>query len=704
MSNQGIVKTLEQQVTESEAGAYEVGEQRERNHRYYTMEPLGNEQKGRSHYVSPDVMDAVEGKKALFSETFLSNRQTVKFKSGGSQSVDEADAKTAYAMKMLRKNKHEKLFRDGWHDAFVAKKETVLVDWMNDTKTVTLDVTGAQRPQIQQLIAQQGNVVGVDDSRLQVQQMPSMEGMSEVFMGELDIEVADGYAKITLIEPERFYRDPMATYPEDSMWCTWERDTPRSDLIAEGYDEEQVMSLAVDYRFRSNEEDSSRKAHDRSWTRRQQYDRITSQSNVTSYHTWTWLDLTDEQFEPSLAEGELSFTPTEGVALYKICWAHGELLKYQDGTLAITPADEMPFIEWTEMKISHAEYGICAADVEAHAQKTNSVLKRLIIDNQQIRNNTRYEAVMGALKNPRDLLDNAIGGVIWSRQVGSVAPLAAPELSPLTFQTLQMMRQDSERRDGYSALGKGTNSDAIRYQNADSMVERLTTAGTRRPMAAARDWALNFLIPLCQRIVKLGMENDQSVTQLEVRGRMIPVAPQQWQDDDMDMEAAVALTPQEGTEHAQMLLTMHSIMQQDPQLNMLYGVQQKHALMDAAFDAMGVSDTTPFMGRPDSPEFQQQMQQQQAMAQEQQQKQDQLLGLQIGLAQSADRRAWEEFKWNQTNDMADNNLNEDKFQHDVSVDRSKESREWAQLRHDKDVDKEELKIEKEQKRPASVGN
>ena len=44
-----LVYTLETQVTESETSAYEVGEQRERNHRFYSLEPMGNDQKGRSH-------------------------------------------------------------------------------------------------------------------------------------------------------------------------------------------------------------------------------------------------------------------------------------------------------------------------------------------------------------------------------------------------------------------------------------------------------------------------------------------------------------------------------------------------------------------------------------------------------------------------------------------------------------------------------
>jgi hypothetical protein len=701
----GLVKILEDQITESESGAYQVGEQRERNHRYFTLQRLGNEQRGRSQYISPDVMDAVESKKALFEETFLSARQVVEFKNSTGAPF-EADAKTAYVNKTLRRNKQHQLFRDGWHDAFVAKRMVTLTEWEEDSRTVTMTVQGAQEDQIRQMAMQRGQPIGVDGTRLQALPQPPVmtpQGPMQpppVYSGEIDVEYDDSYAKITLITPERFYRDPEADYPEESQWCAYEDDVTRGDLLLEGFDEDQVMGLSVDYRFRSNEKDSSRKAHDRSWTRRQQYDRVDTQSHVTVYRTWTWLNLTDDRW----GDLELSFEPEDEIRLYKICWCHGEVLLYADGYSAVEEAKCMPFNEWCEYKIAHAEHGMCTADVEAHAQKTNSTLKRLIIDNQQMRNNTRHEAVLGALKNPRDLMDNKIGGVIWSRAVGSVAPLATPELSPMTFNVLQMMREDSERRDGFSSLGKGMNTDAVRYQNADNMIERLTNAGTRRPMRAARDWANNFLVPLCQKIIELAIENDKSQSELEVRGRMIPIVPSQWTDNVHDMEVAKALTPEEGREFGQNMLMMHQIISQDPEMSLVYGLSQKHALMDSVFDALGVEDTTPYMARPDSEEVMQAMQQQQMQMEEAKENQEAMTLTQVNLARSADRREWERLNWDRTQDMAKSNMDEDKFEHEKALDFSQSRLDWMKFDWERRVDTAEVQIERSQARAARVGN
>jgi hypothetical protein len=181
------------------------------------------------------------------------------------------------------------------------------------------------------------------------------------------------------------------------------------------------------------------------------------------------------------------------------------------------------------------------------------------------------------------------------------------------------------------------------------------------------------------------MENDKSQRLLEVGGRMIPIAPSQWRDSEMNMAVAKALTPEEGQRVAQMMLMLHSTMSQDPQMQMLYGVSQKHALFDDIFDAIGVDDTTRYMMRPDSPEFQQAMVSMQQNQQQQAQKQEELRQFQMGLMMSGDRRLWEEFNWKVTNEMDDNN------------------REDRKLDHQMVIDEEELDIERNQKRAANIG-
>lgn len=670
-----LVSTLEAQLIESDSSTSEVGEQRERNHRYYAMQPLGNEKRGRSHYISPDVLDSVENKKALFKETFLKGRKVVEFDQV-TQNPDEADAKTAYADIVFKRNKIAQLFRDGWHDAFVAKRMVVLVEWKSQTKDVVMTLQGATQDQVMQLLARQqgaGKIVGIDQTRM----FSDQPGRAS---GDLVIQMEDSYVCISLVQPERYYRDPGATYPEDAEWNAIEEDLSKGYLKGEGYDPDQVDGLKIDYRWRSEEEDSARKAHDGSWTRLRQGNRTSEHTMVTRYRTWTWLNLWEHDEE--LAE---EIDALDGIQLYEIHWCQGEILNWADGTPAIKRLDEQPFVEWTEYKISHAEHGMADADIMAHSQKTTSVLKRLVIDNQQQKNNPRWMVLMNSLKNPRELRSGELNSITYTKRQDAIQPLPAPDLSPLTLGILGMVSQDNDRRSGFSDVAKGMNTDAIRYQNAEGLIDKMTTAGSRRPMSAVRDFAETFLVPLTQKIVRLGMDNDTRVYAQEAKGRQVMVAPSTWIDDELNMAVAKALTPEEGVQLASQLLGLHQVMSQDPDFKMIYTVKQKHALFDTVFDALGIADTSAYMLRPDSPEFVQAFQshmQQQQMAQQAQQM---MLQERSALMKSADRRAWEELNAKITDQMADNLRADD------------------ELRHKMKIDEEEIDIERDQKRAASIG-
>lgn len=652
-----LIKLLDSQVQEAHVASFDVSEQRSRNHRYYSMEPLGNEVKGRSQYISPDVQDAVEAKKAIFAETFLTDRDAVQFL--GSKVPFEDDAKTAYVNSVLRKNNYERLFRDAFHDAFVAKRCVAYCEWVAQTKSETVDITGATPEQFQQILMQKGAIdVNADDV------VTDQQGM---LSGQATLEIDDSGVEIKLIEPERYYRDPNASYPEDAMFVVVESEVPRARLLMDGYDPQQIDELKQDASFRNRDEDSSRRSHDGTYQKMKHHNRIGVHETITMYKTWTWLDQGTISGDQQLI--------AEGVKLYEIHWSCSEVLRWKDGTPAMREVDCIPFFEWAEIKISHSADGTCTADVMSETQKTQSILKRLVIDNQQMRNTTRYEATVGSLKNPRDLLDNTIGGVIWSRQPGSVTPLATPELSPLTMNAVQMLKADGEERNGMSGLSKGMEMGAVNNQNASDMVSKLTSAGQRRVTMAARDFARTFLIPISQHIVKLAMENDQSQDVIEVSGQKIPVIPSNWDSESIEMEVAAALTPDEAVRQASQMMMVHQLISQDPQMAMIYGAAQRHALFDKVFDLMGMRNTAALMMAPNSPEYQQMQQMQQIQQQEQeieaktqQELQKQTQAAQIAALEAQAQSLIMQSQSNMTDKMFDNQLDAEEFEHKKFVD------------------------------------
>jgi len=635
--------------------------------------------------VDPAVLSAVESKKAFFSEIFLSSRQVVTFTGG--DNADEAKAKTAYTNRVFRKNQYERLFRDAWHDSFVAKRCVVWIDWEKSTDTSSINVQGAPSQFVNQQIQQMGQVVDVDSSQLQSMPIPSIGPQQFVHTGTLKVEIDASFACMELIAPEKYYRDPNASYTDESQWITQEVEITRGTLIDEGYDPDQVEKLTQEFSYSGKEEDYARKSHDQSYT--SDYQRTNELGNeiVTIYKTRAWLTLDEGDVE--------GFEPEEGLALYEIHWSKNGVLHFvsEEGTTpAIKAIDEIGVFEWCEYNISHAEMGLCTADIEAASQKTMSIIKRGIVDNLAMVNNTRYEAVHDRLLNPRDLLDNVIGGVVFSDAIGSVAPLAQPPLSPMTMSTLEMLQRDSEERSGMSSLAKGMNSDVIKNQNADSMVERLTNAGTRRVTAAARDFAKTFLIPVMQHIVKLAMENDKSQDQMESGGKIIPIIPSQWQDDANEMEIAVALTPDEAQVMAKQMIMLHQLKSQDEGIGPMYGPEQRHAFYDAVYEMIGIEDATPYIMNPQSQEYQQAMSQQAEQAKMQHDMAMQVQDTQLESLNQQVQQGWAALN-NKVMDTVHDNALDDKKQ------------EWQQYMDFENLQlaEEELEIEEDQERGVSIG-
>jgi hypothetical protein len=266
----------------------------------------------------------------------------------------------------------------------------------------------------------------------------------------------------------------------------------------------------------------------------------------------------------------------------------------------------------------------------------------------------------------------------------------------MTMPALEMLQRDSEERSGMSSLAKGMNSSVLDNQNADNMVERLTNAGTRRVTAEARDFAKTFLIPLMQHIVKLGMDNDQSQDQMEAGGKVIPIAPSQWQDDASEMDIAVALTPDEAQTMARQMIMIHQLKSQDEGIGPMYGPEQRHAFYDTVYELMGIDDATPYIMNPQSQQYQQMMQQQQQQAQQQQQHQMQMqMDVQDTQLESLNQQVqqgWAALN-NKIMDTAHDNMLDDKKQ------------EWQQYIDFENLElkEEELELEEEQQRGVSIG-
>ena len=685
IDEQRIVTALEANIVEADTiQGSEVSEQRQRNHIHYSLDRLGNETSGRSHHISADVFDSVESQKAFYQEAFTSDRRPLQFQPEHPQDNLHKQATEYVQHQFMNINDGYSFLRDSFHDAMIAKRCVAKVEWSEQYEYVEQPFQGQPEFVLRQLESQP-MVTNMEITREDI----SPQGIP-LYSGFIEIEQEKGFADLELVQPERYFRDPNVSFIQEAVFAGYQEDLSRHELIDLGFDEGEVMELNLDYRFRQNEEDAARKAHDSSWSRARRHKRNPEQEIVTVYWHWAYLDMSQYMSEDP---GDMGIG---GTKLYKFCWSQGRLLtlpetmEYDDeGTMIesevyVEATDGFPFFEWTQYKIAHSEFGLCEADIQSDIQWNRSNLRRLIIDNQAMGNTSRWKARHGFIRNPRELLDNNIGSILWVKDMEALQPLETPATRPESFALLEELASEKENRSGLSSLAKGLNSDAISHQNSADMIARLTNASNRRVLRGVRDYAETFLKPIMLHIYNLGVRHDKQVHTVEINGQAQQVTPEQWPERSV-LKVQVALTPDESREQAIFLTNMHATLSADEDLKTMYGARQKFNLISDIFELLGSTTTQRYMLDPNSPEYQQIQQQQAQQAQQEFQKQEQLLQLQLQLEQRDQNRKDQELKLKEADTASDNLRADDELAHKM----------W--------MEREELKLEATQQKSVQIG-
>ena len=677
---QSLTSTLERSLSESDSHDKEsVRSDRIRNHRYYSgvldTGTYGKKKSGSQH-VSWDVFDSVESKKAYYLEAIGTARRSVSFMPENEGDAERARLRTSYVEYAIYEIQNGwEIISDLLHDAFVAKRCVLRHEWVVDVRerrVSTEDLDQAQAVAVLQIAEQNGG--GIDP-----------------MTGEIVWQEDRSRHESVAVQPELFRRDPNAARISEAQYTHEVWEITRGEALSRGWDAADVAEMQHDSSWTTGEADAGRNAFLNGGTRGKRGNTtIASQDLVTAYLSHVYMTSAEMQ---SLLEGRVlsDQEAIEGASqddyqLYRIWWSKGVILE------AELARDGLPYMEWCEFKISHSEHGLCEADVQSSLMRTRSVLQRLMVDNAAMTNTSRWEANPRMIENPRELLENNIGGIVWSKQPGNaIRALPQPQLNPASMSVLEVLEREKENRSGLSRLAKGLNADAVTKQNADSMIERLTNASNRRVMRGVRDFCQTFLVPWYQRVLALGVRYDRYPISVEVSGQFVQVTPAQL-GVSQRCKIKVALTPDEAAADAQMLLTMHGVQSQDPQMGLMYGPQQRHALMDDIYERMGVEDSSAYLMRPDSPEYQQAMAQQAQMQQQMQVMQQQVSQMQAMLAQSADQRAWYEAQ----NQAAARQI-------DSGVKVAGQELDEREFEHKQDVDVAEIEIERTQRRAANVG-
>lgn len=571
LSDEQIVALVDDNVRKS-IGYYdsEISRERRKVVDHYNAALPRPAHDGNSKYVSMDVYDAVESMKAALLETFSTGYKTVRFSPQNSDDVPMAAVATSYVDFVAnRQNNLFEVMQTVIHDGLIARAGLAKVFYEESSDSYLQTIEDVLPDDFDMMLA---------EDNVEIEEVE--EDALGNYSGTLRISRDTSKVCIDAVAPEEFLIEPQAKDLDSITFCAQRYKKTLSELREMGYDEKLLEDIGEhdDVDLETDPEVISRHENigsDRGFNVKGYQDQV---RQVTVYEAYIMLD----KMGTGVAE------------LYKVIKAGNSLLECER-------CMRRPFVAFVPLPIAHAFYGSNFGAKVIPIQNARTVLTRSILDHAMITNNPRYVVTKGGLSNPRELIDNRVGGIVNVTRPDAISPMPQAALNPFIFQTIQMLDEDKEDTTGVSRLSQGLNKDAISKQNSAAMVEQLATMSQQRQKIIARNFANNFLKPLYQMIYQLVVENEDEQKIVELAGNFVPVNPGTWADK-RDVQVDLHLGYGEQEQEAQKYLAIHGLMSQDPVLSQMYTPENAFNLMSTVLENNGIKNVSDFLSPPQQPQ------------------------------------------------------------------------------------------------------
>ncbi len=568
VAKEELASIVERQIKTS-VGYYDSKLSRERQEvlDYYNAKLPRPSHDGNSKYVSMDVFDSVESMKAVLLETFSAGNKIVAFEPENEDDVIQCRNATAYCdYVVFRQNDGFKLFGEIITDALMARVGVAKVYWNEKVEKVTETFDNLMPEQIDMLLAADD----VEDVKVE------LDPETGTYQGELTRTVDKSQVQIDVVAPEEFLITPQAKDIQSAPFVAHRTKKTLSDLIKEGYDKSLVERITNDESDRLTlDPEVLARFEDIGADRLNLDGQVQEQSrHVTVYECYLYLDM----------EG------TGKTCLYKVTKAGNVILDSEE-------VDKKPFIHFCPIPTPHAFYGSNYAARVIPTQNARTVLVRGILDHTVITNNPRYMVVKGALVNPKEMIENRVGGLVNVNRPDGLLPLPQSGLNPFVFQTIQLLDEDKEEATGVSKLSQGLNKDAISKQNSQGMVENLVSLSQQREKIIARHFANQFVKPLYLEVYRLVLNNEKQEKVIKVGGEYQRILPSSWQEKtDCTVELKLGYGEQE--RDSQKMVMLHQMLMADPEAPRIYNTERRYAMYRDIFDKSGIKNVVDYLTNP----------------------------------------------------------------------------------------------------------
>ena len=497
----------------------EIAPDRIRSQRYFDGEVDIGEEEGRSTVVATKVRDTVRAIKPSLMRVFLSTDRAVEYVPAGPKDVQFAEMATKYMQYKFNELGGYRIINDAFHDALVKKVGVVKAYWDTYTDQEIYEYNALNDQEYSVIV----NEDGVDVLEHSVTQSMEIDPMGmQVEMPRHDLKISRSTERgdmcIESVPPEEFFVDRGAKRIEDSYVVAHRTQMRVSDVVAMGFDFEEVSELTglSTADTTANEEEFERRGYDTAYSQENVQDPSMRLVAITEAYMKIDVDGT-------------------GVAQMQRCIMGGD--DYQ--LLSVEPCSEVPFAVFEIDPEPHTFFGRSIADLLMNEQDASTMMLRGVLDNVALTNSPQREIVDGQV-NIDDLLNNEIGGIVRTKAPGMIRDMAVPFVAGQTLVAIQYMDAEIESKTGVTKASSGLNPDAMQSTTA-AAVNATIQAAAGQVEVMARNLAEGGMRRLFKLMLKLMVENvDEAVMMRMAGGQYQPVDPRYW-NAKMDVTANVGL-------------------------------------------------------------------------------------------------------------------------------------------------------------------
>jgi hypothetical protein len=554
---------------------------------YYRGDLFGNEVEGNSKVVAMEVRDTVSAMLPSLMRVFFNSENVVEFAPRGPEDVKMAQQATDYANYVFQNDNNGFLTSYAiFKDALVRKCGIAKFWWEDEEKVRIEEYTGLDDQTLEMLMQEPGAevkiVVSYPDPQvdeLQISTVDPMTGQPVMAPPAMvhDVQIKritkDGRIRIMAVPPEELLLDRRARSFDDATIIAHRQMATVADLMAMGYDQDEIEENLSTTDLDSNDEYLAR------------------QPLSTTFGT---NDAANPMMRRVLyieAYSRVDFD-NDGIAeLRKVCCMGGGYKVVRN-----LPASYIPFADFPcdpEPHTSPLE-AMSIFDITRDLQEIKSEILRNTLDSLAQSIHPRTAVVEGQV-NIDDVLNNETGAIIRMRAPGMVQPLSTPFVGQAAFPMMEYMDQIKEDRTGMSKAAMGLNADALQ-SSTKAAVNATINASQGRIELTARILA-EGMKKLFKGILFLATTHQDKARMVRMRNEWVQIDPRFW-DVSMDANINIALGNGDTNEKLQALMMImakqEQILQQLGPTNPLVTPQQFSNTLRKIVELSGFKDSTSF--------------------------------------------------------------------------------------------------------------